>query len=400
MTKFKLGFLKSSTSSTDKFFLDNTSKSSCGGIPSPKSKGFFTLRRKRTNSGQSQPLFGQENSSASSPSLRAIINPLAEDAAFALAITSNISTTSSSNKQLAKSLDPSLPAGIQTSRETGDRLLHEVAAALATTSSISTTSSSDKQLSESLDQSSPARIHTSLETGDQLLHEVTERAATIEDLNSTEKYNRILQESENLGRRKTTQDKLDCKSEIIQHGSLPHSHPSSSSIIASEIAGSPSPAPCIAKHEQEQIQIQIGDQRYSKVSKFHHILEVLQRAARRVEADQSISQANIFRSLAPLAIFLYIIGIGVLIPRQQRYRYYSQTKEEEKNTSVARMILLFFVGMALTLVFLRGMVKLVSVLGGTFCEVDLTEIFRKGECVDVDGRGKGEAELILGGLFM
>jgi hypothetical protein len=103
--------------------------------------------------------------------------------------------------------------------------------------------------------------------------------------------------------------------------------------------------------------------------------------------------------LAPLAIFLYLIGIGFLHSRQQRYRYYSQTTEE-KNPSVARMILLFFVGMALTLVILRGMVKLVSVFGKTFCEVDLTEIFRKGECVDVDGRGKGEAELILGGLFM
>ena len=39
------------------------------------------------------------------------------------------------------------------------------------------------------------------------------------------------------------------------------------------------------------------------------------------------------------------------------------------------------------------MVRLVSVFGKTFCEVDLTEIFRKGECVGVDGRGKGEAEL-------
>lgn len=397
MTKLKLGFLKSSTSFTDKSFLDNTSKSSCGGIPSPKSKRFFTLRRKRNNSSQSQPLLGQENRSVSPPSLRAT-NPLAEVAASALAITSSISTASSSDQQLAESLDQSPPAGIQTSCETEDHLLHEEADALAITSTISTTSASNKQLAESLDQSPLAGIQTSHETGEQLLHEVTERAATIEDLDSMEEYNQILQESENLGRRKPTQDKLDWKSEINHHDSLPYSR---SSIIAAEKANSPPPAPCIARYDQEQIQIQIGDQRYRKVSKFHHILEVLQRAARRVEADQSISQENIFRSLAPLAIFLYIIGIGVLIPRQQRYKYYSRTtEEEEKNTSVARMTLLFFVGMALTLVFLRGMVKLVSVFGRTFCEVDLIEIFRKGECVDVDGRGKGEAELILGGLFM
>ena len=343
MTKLKLGFLKSSMSSTDKSFLvDNTSKPSCSGMPSPKFKRLFTLRRKRNNS-QSQPLFGQGNRSASPP--RAI-NPLAEVAA-ASTIASSISTSSS--KQLAESLNQSPPTGIQTSRETGSQLF-----------------------------------------------EITKRVATIEALDSMEKYNQIFQESENLGRRKTTQDKLDLNSGMNQHDSLSYSHSSSSSIIASKIADSPSLAPCIAKHEQEQLQIQFAVQR-CKISKFHHVLEVLQRAARRVEADQSISQANIFRSLAPLAIFLYIIGMGILLPRQQRNRS-SQTPEA--NTSVARMILLFFVGMALTLVFLRGMVKLVSVFGKTFCEVDLSEIFRKGECVDVDGRGKGEAELIFGGMFI
>jgi hypothetical protein len=348
MTKFKLGFLKSSTFSIEKSFLvdNNTSKSSCGGIPSPKYKRFFTLRRRRHNS---QPLFGQGNRSASPP--RAI-HPLAEVAA-ALAITSSISTTSSSKQQLAESLDQLPPAEIQTSRETGGRLL---------------------------------------------LHEMPEKVATIEALDSMEKINQIHQESEKLvRRRKTTQERLDFNSGIInqQHDSLSYSHSSGSSIIASKIASSPSH---IARHKQEQPQIQIADQRCSKVSKFHHVLEVLQQAARRVEADQSISQANIFRSLAPLAIFLYLIGIGVLLPRQQRYKYSQQTPEE--NTSVARMILMLFVGMALTLVLLRGMVKVVSVFGKTFCEVNFTEIFRKGECVDVDGRGKGEAELIFGGLFM
>jgi hypothetical protein len=63
------------------------------------------------------------------------------------------------------------------------------------------------------------------------------------------------------------------------------------------------------------------------------------------------------------------------------------------------MTLLLFIGMALALVFLRGMVWVVSVAGKDFCEVDLTQIFRNGKCVDVDGRGKGEVELIWGGLL-
>lgn len=47
---------------------------------------------------------------------------------------------------------------------------------------------------------------------------------------------------------------------------------------------------------------------------------------------------------------------------------------------------------------LRGLVWLVSVLGKEFCQVGLGQVFRKGECVDVDGRGMGEAaELLVGG---
>jgi hypothetical protein len=64
------------------------------------------------------------------------------------------------------------------------------------------------------------------------------------------------------------------------------------------------------------------------------------------------------------------------------------------------LLFFFFTGMALALVFLRSLVWLVSVFGTAFCEADRTQIFRNGECVDVDGRGKGEAELIWGGMFM
>ena len=64
------------------------------------------------------------------------------------------------------------------------------------------------------------------------------------------------------------------------------------------------------------------------------------------------------------------------------------------------MILLILFGMSLKLVVLRGFVWLVGVFGKAFCQVDITQIFRRGECVEVDGRGMGEAELIMGGLFM
>lgn len=258
----------------------------------------------------------------------------------------------------------------------------EITAAVAITSS-----TSSKQLAALVDQSPQAGIQIS--GGRLLAHETTERVATIDFM---EKYN---QESQSLGWKnastetRKTQDKADSIGGKNQRNSLSYSH---SLIIESKITGSP----LAPRHEQEQnLQIQFDDQCH-ELSKFHHALEVLQRAARQVEADKSISQRNIFRSLAPLVIFLYLLGMGVLLPRYQRYRY-SQTPEE--NASVARMTLLFFIGMALALVFLRGTVWVVSVVGKKFCEVNLTQIFRKGKCVDVDGRGKGEAELIWGGLL-
>jgi len=40
---------------------------------------------------------------------------------------------------------------------------------------------------------------------------------------------------------------------------------------------------------------------------------------------------------------------------------------------------------ALALVVLRGIVWLVRTLGKAFCEVDLAQIYKRGECVDVEG---------------
>ena len=205
---------------------------------------------------------------------------------------------------------------------------------------------------------------------------------------SMEKCSHFFQESERLGQ----SDESETNGGINLRGR--RSHPSAS-IQASKITDSP-PQPYIARQTHEQyLEVQFVGQRH-KVSKFRHVLEVLQRAARQIQGDQSMSQSKIFRSLAPLVIFLYLLGVGVVLPRQQQYRY-SQTPEG--NSSVAKMIILFFIGMALALVVLRSMVWLVGVLAKGFCQVDLTQIFKRGECVDVNGRGMGEAELIVGGIF-
>ena len=345
MSKVKPGFIKSSTSSTDKSCLDNTSEPSCGGT---RPKQMFTLSKKQNN----QPLLHSDQGSYSA-SLPRAVDPLGEVAA-------NPSKKSTSPSKQPQPQQQQSSPGIQAFRQL---LVYRVAGPF----------------------------------------EITKRVATIEALESTEKYNQNFQESENLGQRETETTKTEKERSDLNSGintpMLSYSYSSASSIIASKIAGSPplSYEPYLAMQAiEEHLQIQSADLG-NEVSKYHQVLEVLQRAARQVRADRSVSQAHTFHFLAPLAIFLYLLGIGVLLPRQQRYRY-SQTPEE--NTSISMMILLFFIGMSLILVIVRGVVWVGGVLGKAFCEADLTQVFRRGECVDVDGRGMGEAELIVGGMFM
>jgi len=42
----------------------------------------------------------------------------------------------------------------------------------------------------------------------------------------------------------------------------------------------------------------------------------------------------------------------------------------------------------------------VGVFGKGFCRFDLTDIFRRGERVDLDGRGMGAAGFIVEGMFV
>jgi len=42
----------------------------------------------------------------------------------------------------------------------------------------------------------------------------------------------------------------------------------------------------------------------------------------------------------------------------------------------------------------------VGVFGNRFCRFDLTDIFGRGERVDLDDRGMGAAEFIVEGMFV
>ncbi|KAF8148633.1 hypothetical protein B0H34DRAFT_679637 [Crassisporium funariophilum] len=133
-------------------------------------------------------------------------------------------------------------------------------------------------------------------------------------------------------------------------------------------------------------------------SNFRRMVEHLQHAARRVQEDEMVSQESIFRSTAPLAVFFYLLAVGVLVPRW--FSASASVGEKVPSVHPRSMVMAFFGGMLLMLAVLRGVIWVLGVLGQTFCDLDLVEVFRTGECVDVDGKGMGGAELIVGNLFL
>ncbi|KAF8959684.1 hypothetical protein BDZ97DRAFT_1761214 [Flammula alnicola] len=127
---------------------------------------------------------------------------------------------------------------------------------------------------------------------------------------------------------------------------------------------------------------------------FLHITRILQRAARRVRDEQALSQAAIFHNLAPLLLFIYALGLGVFLPRA-----YPSLEQKFGTDLKVVVILAILVGTASVMLLLKGAIWLASVLGRSFCDMDLVSAFRKGECVDAEGTHMGEAELVVGNFL-
>jgi len=133
---------------------------------------------------------------------------------------------------------------------------------------------------------------------------------------------------------------------------------------------------------------------------FRSIAAMLQRAAKQIEADGTVTQASVFRSIAPFVLFTYGLGVGVVAPRKSLISQKLGLGDiDEVFTDVPTIILTFLLGMLLALAILRIGIWVVCRFCRLLCAMDTEEVFRTGECVDSRGQRVGEAGLIIGGLF-
>lgn len=121
----------------------------------------------------------------------------------------------------------------------------------------------------------------------------------------------------------------------------------------------------------------------------------LQHAARRALQDQTMSQSEVFRSFAPLVIFLWIFGVAAFLPR----KYSGLEKKYGTADLQVRLIVGILGSVGILLFILRSGIWVGSILIKSFCDFELLNLFRKGEMVDSEGVRMGDADMVLGNLF-
>jgi hypothetical protein len=109
-----------------------------------------------------------------------------------------------------------------------------------------------------------------------------------------------------------------------------------------------------------------------------------------------MSQSGIFCSLAPLVIFLWILGVAAFLPRK-----YSALEKKYGAADLQAHLIVGILGcLGILLFILRGGIWVGSVLIKYFCDAELLNLFRKGEMVDSEGVRMGDADMVLGNLFL
>ncbi|KAF8888274.1 hypothetical protein BD779DRAFT_1672356 [Infundibulicybe gibba] len=128
----------------------------------------------------------------------------------------------------------------------------------------------------------------------------------------------------------------------------------------------------------------------------HSVLN-LQFALRRLLGDSSSSQSEVFNSCAPVVAFLYLLLVGMIVPRWVRNgtSWFATAGVErftlDSTPTVAAAVLLPFAGLFGVLVALRLFIWLGSVLAQELAMQDLEPLFGSGEL--------SHANLIFGAIL-
>jgi hypothetical protein len=126
-----------------------------------------------------------------------------------------------------------------------------------------------------------------------------------------------------------------------------------------------------------------------------HVVQFLQHAARRALDNQTVSQSGVFRSLAPFAIFSWILAVASFLPR----KYSGLEREYGAGDLQTLLVVGILGGLGILLLVLRGGIWVAGVFIESFCNADLSSLFQKGEMVDAEGVRMGDADMVLGNLF-
>jgi len=134
---------------------------------------------------------------------------------------------------------------------------------------------------------------------------------------------------------------------------------------------------------------------HTNIGQIPMAMKTLQNAARQLANDPSITQTSISRLLVPITTFLYTLGIGAILLKNEAVIIETRSASE----MAVYMAFVIPLGLLLVLVLLRGTLWVMSKLGCSFCELDLEEVFERGIFVDSEGERLTEADFIVGNLI-
>ena len=130
---------------------------------------------------------------------------------------------------------------------------------------------------------------------------------------------------------------------------------------------------------------------------FCKTLETAQKVVRQLEHDATFSERSVYRSTAPIMVFLYILAMATILPRRQA-EIVTKLGVDEGYTLLC-FLLLTVLGVPFVLMALRATLWIVGRLCQSFCALDVQEVLGKGVCIDSNGQRASDADLIVGNLL-
>ena len=131
---------------------------------------------------------------------------------------------------------------------------------------------------------------------------------------------------------------------------------------------------------------------------FRSTAQLLQRAARQVQAKGMLTRKSVSKIMLPFVTFIYSFAMTIFLMNNEAATNLLGLGDDIYSYVSSSVAAIFIGGFLLVLV-TKLLVELVFYFFELFCDMDLEEAFRVGECVDSSGQRVGEAGLVIGNLL-